>query len=561
MFGAAKVPHWNRDTIARMLGRPSSKVHLYEGHVGGGFGIRGELYPEDVLVCLAALRLRRPVKWIEDRRENLIAANHSRQQTHRVRAAVDPNGIILAVDDEFWHDQGAYIRTHGATVPDLTAAMLPGPYRLPAYRSTGHIRLTNKTPCGTYRSPGRYESTFVRERVLDAAAAKLGVDPLEIRRRNFLQPSDMPVKRGLDTLGTEVVLDSGDYPKLLARTLEHAGWSDLQADLARRRGAGELVGAGVACFVEKSGLGPFDGVRASVDASGHVEIVTGAASVGQGVETVVAQIAADTLGVAYDRITVRHGRTDLIPYGMGAFASRVTVMTGAATLAACQKLRAKALDLAAELLQASPETLTIEAGRILRKDTASDTALTLAEIAVALGPASPSRGDRDPGLAAEGWFHTHHMNYPYGVHIAVARVDAETGGVVIERFIVGYDIGRAVNPMLIEGQIHGGLAQGLGGALMEEFVYDERGQPMSVTFADYLMPTLSEIAKVDVLITEDAPSPLNPLGLKGAGEAGSNAVGAAIASAIDDAIGIPGAVRRLPVTPARLREILRQKQR
>jgi carbon-monoxide dehydrogenase large subunit/6-hydroxypseudooxynicotine dehydrogenase subunit gamma len=534
-------------------------VHLYEGHVGGGFGVRGELYPEDVLVCLAALRLGRPVKWIEDRRENLIAANHSRQQTHRVRAAVDADGIVLAIEDTFWHDQGAYIRTHGATVPDLTAAMLPGPYRLPAYRAAGHIRLTNKTPCGTYRSPGRYESTFVRERVLDAAAAKLGVDRVEIRRRNFLRPSDMPVKRGLDTLGTEVVLDSGDYPRLLARTLEHARWSELQAELARRRTAGELVGAGVACFVEKSGLGPFDGVRASVDTSGNLEIVTGAASVGQGVETAMAQIAADALGVDVGCITVRHGRTDLIPYGMGAFASRVTVMTGTATLDACRKLRAKALDVAAELLQSSPDSLTIEAGRVLRKDSASDTALTLGELAVALGPASAARGDREPGLAAEGWFHTHHMNYPYGVHIAVVRVDAETGGVKLERFVVGYDIGRAVNPMLVEGQIHGGLAQGLGGALMEEFVYDERGQPMSVTFADYLMPTISEVAPVDVLITEDAPSPLNPLGLKGAGEAGSNAVGAAIASAIDDAIGMPGAIRRLPVTPARLREILRRR--
>ncbi len=217
MHGAAKVPHWNRDTIARMLGRPPSKVHLYEGHVGGGFGIRGELYPEDVLVCLAALRLRRPVKWIEDRREHLIAANHSRQQTHHVRAAVKRDGTVLAIDDDYFHDQGAYIRTHGATVPDLTAAMLPGPYRIPAYRARGHIRLTNKTPGGTYRSPGRFESSFVRERLMDAVADKLGLDPLDVRSRNFISASEMPFKRGLDTLGTEVVLDSGDYARLLGR--------------------------------------------------------------------------------------------------------------------------------------------------------------------------------------------------------------------------------------------------------------------------------------------------------------------------------------------------------
>ena len=558
MHGAAKVPHWNRDTIARMLGRPPSKVHLYEGHVGGGFGIRGELYPEDVLVCLAALRLGRPVKWIEDRREHLIAANHSRQQTHRVRAAVAADGRILAIDDEFWHDQGAYIRTHGATVPDLTATMLPGPYVLPAYRSTGHIRLTNKTPGGTYRSPGRYESTFVRERLVDAIAARLGIDGAELRRRNFIRADQMPFERGFDTLGTAIVLDSGDYGRLLQRTLDFVGWEQLQPKLAGRRAAGELVGAGFAVFVEKSGLGPFDGVEVTVDGSGHVEIVTGAASVGQGVETVVAQIAADALGIDYARISVRHGRTDLIEHGMGAFASRVTVMTGAATQAACEKLRAKALDMAAEILQLTNDDLTITDGVIHRKGSdRPGVGVTLTEVVRALGPASPLRGEREPGLSAEGWFHTKHMTYPYGVHVAVVRVDGETGGVVVERFAVGYDIGRAVNPMLIEGQIHGGLAQGLGGALLEEFVYDVRGQPLAVTLADYLQPTSAEMPPVDVLITEDAPSTQNPLGVKGAGEAGSNAVGAALASAIDAAIGMPGAVRRLPVTPARLRAILR----
>ena len=220
LHGAAKVPHWNRDQIARMLGRSPASVQLYEGHVGGGFGIRGELYPEDLLVCVAALAFGRPVKWIEDRREHLIAANHSRQQTHHVRAAVDATGRILAIDNAFFHDQGAYVRTHAATVPDLAAAMLPGPYRVPAYRAVGHIRLTNKTPCGTYRAPGRFESTFVRERLLDAIAAQLGIDPIEVRRRNLIGASEMPFRRPLDTLGTEIVLDSGDYARLLDRTLK-----------------------------------------------------------------------------------------------------------------------------------------------------------------------------------------------------------------------------------------------------------------------------------------------------------------------------------------------------
>ena len=558
LHGAAKVPHWNRDNIARMLARDPSTVHLYEGHVGGGFGIRGELYPEDVLVCVAALRLGRPVKWIEDRREHLIAANHSRQQRHKVRAAVDADGRILAIDDEFFHDQGGYVRTHAATVPDLAAGMLPGPYRVGAYRARGHVRLTNKTPGGTYRAPGRFESTFVRERLMDAIAARVGIDRVEVRRRNLIAKAEMPYTRPLATLGTEIVLDSGDYAGLLDQSLAAIKWNELTGDLARRRAAGELVGAGLGIFVEKSGLGPFDGVRMSVDAAGLVEVVTGAASIGQGVETVVAQICADALGVDYRRVRVVHGRTDRIAFGQGAFASRVTVMTGEATRLAAVEVRAKAIEVAAELLQQPAGALDIVDGKVVRKGTAAGPSMTLGEIAKALEPASKLRGTRAPGLSAEGWFYTDHMNYPYGVHVAVVRIDRETGGVTIERYLMAYDIGRAVNPMLVEGQLAGGFAQGIGGALLEEFLYDERGEPLSVNFADYLMPTAREVPAFDVLIREDAPSPLNPLGLKGAGEGGINPVGAAIASAIDDAIGFSGAITRLPVTPQRLREILKR---
>ncbi|MGA2124787.1 MAG: xanthine dehydrogenase family protein molybdopterin-binding subunit, partial [Xanthobacteraceae bacterium] len=480
LHGAAKVPHWNRDQIARMLRRAPSSVHLYEGHVGGGFGVRGELYPEDVLVCAAALRLGRPVKWIEDRREHLIAANHSREQQHRVRAAVDAAGRILAIDDEFFHDQGAYMRTHAATVPDLTAAMLPGPYRVAAYRATGHIRLTNKTPCGTYRAPGRFESTFVRERLIDAIAARLGIDRIEVRRRNLIAASEMPYRRPIDALGTAVVLDSGDYAGLLDKALERAGWSTLQQRLASRRAAGEAVGAGLAMFVEKSGLGPFDGVKVGVDGTGAVEVVTGAASVGQGMETVLAQICADALGVDYAGIRVVHGRTDRIDHGAGAFASRVTVMTGEATRAAAAKVRAKAIEVAAELLQVRADVLDVIDGEVVRTDVAAGPSITLAEVARALLPAAATRGNREPGLCAEGWFHTDHMNYPYGVHIAVVGVDRETGAVRVESYLVAYDIGKAVNPMLVEGQIAGGVAQGLGGALYEEFLYDGSGEPLAV---------------------------------------------------------------------------------
>ncbi len=545
MHGAAKVPHWNRDQIAKMLGRDVASVQLYEGHVGGGFGIRGELYPEDILVCAAALTFKRPIKWIEDRREHLIAANHSRQQQHRVRAAIDAQGHILGIEDEFFHDNGAYMRTHAATVPDLAAAMLPGPYRVPAYRAVGHIRLTNKTPCGTYRAPGRYESTFVRERLMDAIAAKVGVDKVEIRRRNLLPKSAMPYALGLDTLGTHIVYDSGDYALLLDKALTSAGWSELQAQLKARRAKGEMVGAGVAMFVEKSGLGPFDTVRVAVKPGGGIEVVTGVASIGQGVETVIAQICADTLGVDYSTINVVHGQTDRIAKGMGAFASRVTVMCGEATRLAATKLRGQALQAAATLMQTDAAMLDIVGGDIVRTDGAGPS-MTLAALAQQL----------PEGLSAEDTFESAHMVYPYGVHVAAVKVDAETGGVTIERYVMAYDIGKAVNPKLVEAQIAGGFAQGIGGALLEEFLYDEAGEPLSVTFADYLMPTAHEIPAFTVLVSEDAPSPLNPLGLKGAGEGGTNPVGAVIASAIDDALGRPGAVTRLPVTPMRLKALM-----
>jgi aerobic carbon-monoxide dehydrogenase large subunit len=552
LHGAAKVPHWNRDQIALMLGRPATSVHLYEGHVGGGFGIRGELYPEDVLVCAAALRMKRPVKWIEDRREHLIAANHSRQQDHHVRAAVDRDGLILGLEDKIFHDQGAYVRTHAATVPDLTAAMLPGPYRIPAYRAAVHIRLTNKTPCGTYRAPGRFESTFVRERLLDVIADRLHLDRVEIRRRNLISTQEMPYARPLDTLGTKIALDSGDYAALLDKALVATEWSRLQESLAERRAAGELVGAGVALFVEKSGLGPFDEVRISIDDDGIVEVISGSASVGQGMETVIAQICADALGVDYRNVRVIHGQTDRIEHGMGAFASRVTVMTGEATRVAASALKAKAIEAASGLLQTPVAVLDVVEGKVVRIDGAGPS-IGLDAVARALSLAA---NVDEPGLSAEGSFRCNHMNYPYGVHIAVARVDRDTGAIAIERYLVAYDVGKAVNPMLIEGQIVGGCVQGIGGTLFEEFLYDERGEPLSVTLADYLMPTMLEVPSVEVIICEDAPSPLNPMGLKGAGEGGANAVGAAIAAAIDDALGVPSAVTELPIMPQRLRRLI-----
>jgi carbon-monoxide dehydrogenase large subunit len=555
LHGAAKVPHRNRDLLAHMLRRSPSSIHVHEAHVGGGFGIRGELYPEDVLVCVAAMRLGRAVKWIEDRREHLLCANHSRQQRHRIRAALDGEGRILAIDDEFWHDQGAYVRTHAIRVPMMICGVLPGPYRVPAYRSLGHFRLTNKTPAATYRAPGRYETTFIRERLIDAIAVKLGIDPIEVRRRNAVTAAEMPYARPLEALGEEIHFDTGDYMGLLETVLASAAWNDLQADLRRRRAAGELVGAGISMFVEKSGLGPADGVKIAVDTSGAVEVITGGASIGQGFETVMAQVAAETLGVDLARVRVTHGQTDRIEFGIGAHASRATVMTASATQVAALKLRDKALDMAAQLMQAAPGDLDIVSGVVRRKDGAG-ASIPLAGVAPALLPTSKILAGREPGLSAEGWFEVERQVYPYGSHVAVVKVDAETGGVTVERYVIGYDVGRAINPMLVRGQIVGGFTQGLGGALMEEFRYSENGDPLSATFADYLIPTARETPAVEIVLTEDYPTDLNPLGIKGAGESGITGVGAAIASAVDDAIGMPGAITALPITPARVRGIL-----
>ena len=320
--GAAKVPHYNRDAVSRMLGLAPEKLQLSEDHVGGGFGIRGELYPEDVLVCAAALRLRRPVKWIEDRREHLLAADHSRDQVYRLRAAVDARGFILGLKAKLFTDQGAYVRTHGTTVTDLSAGLLPGPYLIPAYSVEGHIRLTNKTPAGTYRAPGRHESTFARERLVEKIAVELELSSIDVRRVNLIPESAMPFHRGNEALGTHVVCDSGKYHDLLERMLVHLDYDRLREEAAARRAKGEMVGLGIAYFVEKSGLGPDDLVRMSLDKSGAVEIVTGVASVGQGVETVLAQICAETLDIPIERITVVHGQTNRIECGRGAFASR-----------------------------------------------------------------------------------------------------------------------------------------------------------------------------------------------------------------------------------------------
>jgi CO/xanthine dehydrogenase Mo-binding subunit len=368
----------------------------------------------------------------------------------------------------------------------------------------------------------------------------------------------MPFSRGIDTLGDPLIYDSGDYAGLLDKALAVLDWKSLNETLRRRRADGEAVGAGVAMFVEESGSVASEGVRATVDETGAVEVVTGAASVGQGVETVIAQICADALGVDYRRVRVVHGQTNRIGSGLGVFGSRVTLMTGEATRIAATKLRVKAIEAAATLLQTTPDALDVIEGSVVSK-AGGGPSVTLGEVAKALLPPSRLLTDGASGLFAEGWFEATHMTYPFGVQVAVTRVDRDTGAVTVERLLVAYDIGKAVNPMLVEGQLVGGAAQGIGGALFEEFLYDSSGEPLCVSFDNYLIPKVPEVPLITVLITEDAPSPRNQLGLKGAGEGGANAVGAAVAAAIDDALGMPCFVTRLPVTPQRLRVILRSK--
>ncbi len=552
MWGPTKVPHFNRGVLSRLLRLPEHRIHFVEPEVGGAFGVRGEFYPEDFLVPYLAIRLGRPVVWIEDRQEHLVATNHSRQQVHEIELALRRDGTILGLRDRFLNDHGAYVRTHGATVPKLTTALLPGPYRLPAYACEAACVLTNKTPTGTYRGPGRFEATFVRERLLDVAAQRLGMDPAELRRRNFLAPSDLPRDLQVDALDTHVVFDSGDYARLLDRALErfgYAAWRDRQHQM---RGEGRLVGIGLACFVEKSGLGPFETARAEIDPGGAVVLHTGNANVGQGMETALAQICADQLGVAPQAITVVHGDTAVVPYGGGAFASRGTVMAGAAAHRAACRLRAKLLTLASHNLEVAPEDVELSDGAA-RVIGAPERALSFADLAGRALPGQPLPAGVTPFLAESASFETEQMTYPYGVHLAAVEVDPETGQLDILRYHVAYDVGRAVNPMLVEGQIVGGAAQGIGGTLLEELRYDDTGQLVTTTFMDYLLPTAMEVPELDVLITEDAPSPLNPLGVKGAGEGGTVGAPAALANAVADALGVP--VRELPLTPDRLRSL------
>ena len=539
VWGPTKVTHFNRGVLAAMLGWPEHRIRLVEPDVGGGFGARGEFYPEDFLVPCAALRLGRPVKWIEDRVEHLSAINHSREQRYELALALDRGGRFLGLRAEVVNDMGAYLRTHGTVVPGLSAGMLPGSYELGAYRCRMRCVLTNKTPTGTYRAPGRFECNAARERLIDRAARLSGVGPVELRMRNLVRPEQIPFARGTSILGEEVVYDSGDYPSALA---EAASLSEFRSNSA---GAGRpgrnRRGMGLACFVEKTGTGPFEGARAFLDRSGTLVVATGACDVGQGLETCLAQVAGDALGLDHAGVIVRHGDTDLIPHGVGSFASRGTVMAGNAVHAAVRELRAQVLERAAARMNAPAGGLVVEAGGVVRA--ADGRWCTFAELAA------------EPGLEAVHYFRCEQMAYSHGVTVARVRVDTTTGLVVPERIWVLYDVGRVVNPAIVAGQIEGGVAQGLGGALLEELRYDDTGQFLTGSFMDYLLPGTTDVPSIVHRDLGGSPSPRNPLGVKGAGEIGIAGVGGAIANAVADALGdAERADDALPLTPERVWE-------
>lgn len=556
VFGATKVPVFNRNVLAQLLDRDPESIRMHAMDAGGGFGVRGEFYPEDFLVPWLALRTGGPVSWIEDRAEHLVAVNHSREQHHRIEVALDAEGTILGLRDDVVHDNGAYVRTHGVIVPELTLAMLPGPYRVPAYQGRVRVALTNKTPCGTYRAPGRFEGTTAREQLLDKAAAELGMDRVHLRRRNLLTPDELPHERDMSTLGTEMVLDPGDYPGLLEKALrrvDELGWNQRRDEA---RSAGRRVGLGLSIFMEKSGLGPHDTADVEVTGRGRVRVHSGGTSLGQGIETVLAQIVADELGVEVDAVDVVNGDTELQPYGTGSWASRSTVVTGSAVRGAGRQVAHRLRELAARVLEVSPDDMEVGEGRVQVRGVPHKS-LDLAELWAASQPGSRwLRPDEPAGLAARFRFSVDHMTYPYGVHVCLAEVDGGTGGVDVLEYLVAYEVGRAVNPTLVEGQLRGGVAQGVGGALLEEFRYDETGQPQATTFMDYLMPTASEVSDIELLVCEDAPAETNEMGARGAGEGGLTGAGAAIASAVSDALDLPS-LDRIPVAPSTLRAALR----
>jgi carbon-monoxide dehydrogenase large subunit len=538
--GVCKVPFTNRRALAQMMDLPEKSVRMVEYDVGGGFGARGEFYPEDFLIPFAARLLRRPIKWTEDRRENLVALNHARDMECDLEVACERDGTILALRCYAFTDIGAYVRTNGATAARNISQVMAGPYRIPHVRIDVTLVVTNKTPVGTYRGPGRFESDFCRERLFDMVAADLGIDRVEFRRRNLIREQDMPYS--LPTvlvLDIETECDSGDYQKTLARCLDEFKWAE-RMKLNGKLVDGRYHGVAVGCYLEGGGTGPRENVRLVIEADGSISLFVGSSSVGQGVETVFAQIAADALEMPMERINqVLHGSTDYVTEGYGSFSSRSIVMGGNAIMDAAGKLRTLIRDAAAQRLGCQPNEVAIDRGKAIGPGA---TAIELNELA---------------GLSTDGTFASNKRTYSYGAHAAYVAVDPKTGHVEVIDYVAVEDVGRIVNPLTLHGQCIGAVVQGLGGTFLEHFIYDENGQLLTGSFADYLMPTASDFPQIRAVALEEKPSPLNPLGAKGAGEGGIIPVGGAVANAVAAALGSLGVQpRELPLSPPRVWQLI-----
>jgi carbon-monoxide dehydrogenase large subunit len=548
VFGAAKVLFFNRRTLAGQMGLPESAIELVENDVGGGFGARGEFYPEDFLIPFAARYAGRPVKWTEDRREHLMTMNHAREAECDVEIACARDGTILGLRGHAYVDVGAYMRTNGAVGARNVAQFMSGPYRIENIDIDVSLLLTNKTPVGTYRGPGRFETDFFRERLLDIVAKDLDVDRVELRRRNLVARDAMPYPLATITpYESKDELDSGDYRVTLERCLREIKWPET-SKLAGKLIDGRYHGLAVGCFIEGGAAGPKETARIVLEPDGRFSVYVGSSAIGQGLETAFAQIAADALDVSMDRIRgVFHGTTSYVSDGYGAYHSRSVVMGGSAMLAAADNLRAAIRSRAASLLHCEPAEVEIVDG---------EKAVGPGGKAVALSALSAQ------GISEEGAFLNKKHTYTYGAHAAHVAVDPKLGHVDLIDYVVVEDCGRVINPRTVHGQAIGSVVQGLGGAVMEHLQYDEEGQLLTGSLADYLIPTASDFPNIRAVVLEEYPSPINPLGAKGAGEGGIIAAGGVMANAIANALSELGVEpRELPLTPARIWELVQAGRR
>jgi len=559
VWDTTQAPIPIRNGLAGMLGLSESQVRVVAPFIGGGFGPKIMMfYPEEVLVPWAAIRLDRPIKWIEDRAENFVATTQERGQVHDAEIALTKDGKILGLKDSFLHDGGAY-DPYGLTVPLNSQCTLLGPYDIPAYESDFRAVFTNKTIVTPYRGAGRQHGVFVIERLLDVAARELGIDRIEIRRRNFIAPEDFPYENEVIYQdAAPLVYDSGNYEPILDRARELIGWDRFLAEeQPRLRAEGKHVGIGIVAYVEGTGIGPYEGARVQVEPTGKISVVTGIGTQGQGHYTVLAQVAAQQLGAEVEDIEVVTGDTDQFHWGSGTFASRGAVVAGNAVNAAAKAVRERMLELGAK-------HLGVELGEV---ELADGGVCVAAEPGRAIDRqslarlANPLRGavepGSEPGLEATKYFGPYRGATASGVHAMILEVDPETMLVEVRDYVVVHDCGKVLNPLLVDGQVHGGVAQGIGNAFYEELVYDEAGQLLNASLMDFLLPTSLDVPRVKVGHLE-TPSPLNELGSKGAGEAGAIPVGALFTQALEDALDLPGfEILQIPLHPSRLWELVR----